>query len=367
MRAARRGSFQTACTIRRRRRSWRTGADWTDLQPDVITPVLGNPDLLTAASDGTAELLSRIGQTFWDTGVSLPCPDGTASQRTGGVYDLCPVVAGAPTAPGAQLTGTINPNGLDTAYFVEYGTDESYGQSTTPVDAGSGDRPVVASATLAGLSPATIYHARLGLSNAQGRQRQPRCHIRHRERAADGPDHRRPQPQHGSEVISYTETADVSPTVCDLDSEPVACSSTQAVLSNLSVGAHNFEAQALGPNASSASATTAFTTAASPSTSTPTASDLSSVSALPSAHVNPDELHTTFSMGRAPAMGQARRYPASTQPTPRHPSKEHWLGSRPPPATTPGLSPPTPKQAATAPTSRSRPRRPQPRSSSPRR
>jgi hypothetical protein len=82
---------------------------------------------------------------------------------------IAPASAAAATAvtgaaqPGtttATLNGTVNPEGVETQYFFQYGTTTAYG-GTTSAESSSGttDQPV--SATISGLSPATTYHFRL--------------------------------------------------------------------------------------------------------------------------------------------------------------------------------------------------------------
>ncbi len=67
----------------------------------------------------------------------------------------------------ATLEGTVNPNGVDSHYYFQYGTSPSYGSTTGEVDAGSGTSAVPASATV-GLSPGTTYHYRLVARNSAG-------------------------------------------------------------------------------------------------------------------------------------------------------------------------------------------------------
>ena len=72
------------------------------------------------------------------------------------------------TTTGAQLGGTVNPNGFATTYHFDYGLSTSYGVSTPGQSAGSGTSAVSASAVLSSLSPATLYHYRLVASNTGG-------------------------------------------------------------------------------------------------------------------------------------------------------------------------------------------------------
>jgi hypothetical protein len=83
-----------------------------------------------------------------------------------------PVVATlAPTNVGAtvaDVAGTINPNGVSTAYHFEYGSTTAYGSLTSTSDAGTGSGAVDVSAVLSNLSPGTLYHYRLVATNAGG-------------------------------------------------------------------------------------------------------------------------------------------------------------------------------------------------------
>jgi hypothetical protein len=71
----------------------------------------------------------------------------------------------------ATLPGTVNPEGLETTYYYQYGTTTSYGgnaPSVQGVAAGSGSSAVPAPIGISGLVPATTYHYRLAATNADG-------------------------------------------------------------------------------------------------------------------------------------------------------------------------------------------------------
>jgi hypothetical protein len=70
----------------------------------------------------------------------------------------------------ATLTGTVDPEGLATTYFFEYGTQASFAGAakTTATDAGADSSPGPARAALAGLQPDTTYHYRLVATNLSG-------------------------------------------------------------------------------------------------------------------------------------------------------------------------------------------------------
>jgi phosphodiesterase/alkaline phosphatase D-like protein len=60
----------------------------------------------------------------------------------------------------AQLEAKISPEGFPTTYRLEYGTTESYGQSTPEAEVGSNAQPHTVSDLLEGLQPGTVYHYR---------------------------------------------------------------------------------------------------------------------------------------------------------------------------------------------------------------
>lgn len=61
----------------------------------------------------------------------------------------------------ATVSGTVNPNGIDTHYYFQYGTTTAYGGTTPSTDAGAGTAPVTATANITGLKSSTTYHYRL--------------------------------------------------------------------------------------------------------------------------------------------------------------------------------------------------------------
>jgi hypothetical protein len=68
----------------------------------------------------------------------------------------------------ATVSGTVNPNGLDTSYSFQYGTTTAYGSTSPSTDAGDGANPVTATANLTGLASSTTYHYRLVATNSAG-------------------------------------------------------------------------------------------------------------------------------------------------------------------------------------------------------
>jgi hypothetical protein len=146
--------------------------------------VLDTQDQVVDVLDSAGNFLSQIA----GTPVGGPFGGLAAGQASGNVYvsddGASPVVKifgpGPPsidaaaaqdlTATTADLTAKINPNGFDTTYHFDWGTDTSYG-NTAPVpdgDIGSGGTDVAVSAHLSGLTANTTYHWRVVATNANG-------------------------------------------------------------------------------------------------------------------------------------------------------------------------------------------------------
>lgn len=85
---------------------------------------------------------------------------GRPSATTGKASDLSP--------SSATVSGTLNPNGLVTTWYFQYGPSTRYGSRTPAQDAGSGTKSVPVSASLTSLKPNTTYHFRLVATNSAG-------------------------------------------------------------------------------------------------------------------------------------------------------------------------------------------------------
>lgn len=78
------------------------------------------------------------------------------------------------TSVSAALTGSVNPRGVATTYYFEYGTTSSFGTRTPVASAGNGNAAVSVRAPITGLAPNTVYQYRLvavGDGTALGAQR----------------------------------------------------------------------------------------------------------------------------------------------------------------------------------------------------
>ncbi|HEX7289671.1 MAG TPA: hypothetical protein VF250_00975 [Conexibacter sp.] len=104
--------------------------------------------VIATNADGTTVGADR---TFRTTGTAPPPP--TAPSATTGAADV--------NGTSATLGGSVNPNGVATSYYFEFGTTANYGQQTPPQSAGSGSAAVSVSGSLSGLVANATYHYRL--------------------------------------------------------------------------------------------------------------------------------------------------------------------------------------------------------------
>jgi hypothetical protein len=71
------------------------------------------------------------------------------------------------TSTSARLNGTVNPNGLSTTYYFDYGTSTSYSSKTAVATVGAGTANRSVSATITGLAPG-VHHFRLVATSSAG-------------------------------------------------------------------------------------------------------------------------------------------------------------------------------------------------------
>lgn len=69
----------------------------------------------------------------------------------------------------ATIHGSVNPKGLKTTYYFQYGTSKKYGKSTGKHSLKAGMTAKSVKAMLHGLKPGTTYHFRVLASNAAGK------------------------------------------------------------------------------------------------------------------------------------------------------------------------------------------------------
>lgn len=135
-----------------------------------------------SAGDGTAPVDVSVQLTGLETGVTIHYRvvatngDGTArgEDRTLRTGAAPAVTIRSPSQIGptrALVAGTVDPNGLATTWYAEYGTSRSYGSRSAPTDAGSGTSARTVSVDLSGLRSGTTYYTRLVATNAAGTTR----------------------------------------------------------------------------------------------------------------------------------------------------------------------------------------------------
>jgi hypothetical protein len=75
------------------------------------------------------------------------------------------------TSTSATLSGTVDPNGRPTTWYVDYGTSTKYGSRTAPRSAGSGTRATSVSTHVSKLNPGRLYHYRVVATSDAGTSR----------------------------------------------------------------------------------------------------------------------------------------------------------------------------------------------------
>ena len=72
------------------------------------------------------------------------------------------------TESSVTLNGTVDPNGIDTNYYFEYGTDQNYGSASTETLVDSDTGIISVSADISDLNDYATYHYRLMATNESG-------------------------------------------------------------------------------------------------------------------------------------------------------------------------------------------------------
>ena len=81
---------------------------------------------------------------------------------------LVTLPAGVWASTAATLNGRVNPGGLDTTAWFEWGTNTTYGNKTSVTNLGSGTNWVLLSVDLTGLTAGSNYHYRVAATNSNG-------------------------------------------------------------------------------------------------------------------------------------------------------------------------------------------------------
>jgi hypothetical protein len=87
-------------------------------------------------------------------------PPSPPTVVTGGASNVTPA--------GADVAGTVNPNGTATSYTFEYGPSTSFGSISPVLSAGSGSSAASVSTSLTGLAATTTYYYRLVATSSAG-------------------------------------------------------------------------------------------------------------------------------------------------------------------------------------------------------
>jgi hypothetical protein len=128
------------------------------------TGTSGNGDLRLDVLAATATITDNAGNSL------------NSSFTNGQVYSITrplPVVTTLPvsdvmsigTNASAKLNGTVNPNGLATVAWFEWGSSTNYGYSSAPTSVGGGTLDVALDHSPAGLAAGVAYYFRLAASN----------------------------------------------------------------------------------------------------------------------------------------------------------------------------------------------------------
>jgi hypothetical protein len=146
--------------------------DWVDIAADQLVGTTGDGATSVAIDDQAAGLEANSLYRVRVVATRNPAAGTAVSAELVFVTDPCPptvetIAAQRVSATGAQVTGRVNPNGLATDYWFEWG-DNDYG-NTAPIPAASAGSASVADVvgeTLTGLDPERTYHFRLCASNS---------------------------------------------------------------------------------------------------------------------------------------------------------------------------------------------------------
>ncbi len=144
-----------------------------------------SPDALSNLTDvtGIGVVSSNTAESQTLTGLSpgttyyfkAVADNATASVPAGNVLSFA-TLAGPPTISSvgaaelgdvsARIDFTIDPQGADTTYTLEYGPTDAYGQAIGPIDIGSAAGAQALHKTLSGLAPNSTYHFDVVASNS---------------------------------------------------------------------------------------------------------------------------------------------------------------------------------------------------------
>jgi len=129
----------------------------------------GDPRIMGAAVDmGAYEYAGTPLPTSTTTTTTTTTSTTTSTTTTLPSPPTVTTGSAVPDSTSATLRGTINPNGVVTTYYFEYGKTSNYGLFTPPKLVGSGTVGISVIAYISGLRQDTSYHYRLVAYNNLG-------------------------------------------------------------------------------------------------------------------------------------------------------------------------------------------------------
>ncbi|HKV08489.1 MAG TPA: trypsin-like serine protease [Thermoanaerobaculia bacterium] len=134
---------------------------------------------ITVSTPPTIPAASAAG-SYW-IGIILDATDSNVSNNYSDGQDAAPVTISASSGSvvttnpatsigqtGATLNGSVNPSGLSTTVYFDYGTTTGYGSTVTHGNIGSGTSPVNVAKPVTSLSCGVLYHFRVRATNSSG-------------------------------------------------------------------------------------------------------------------------------------------------------------------------------------------------------
>ena len=103
-----------------------------------------------------------------EQGMTAYGPDETFTTGAEGIPTVQTGPASDVTPTGASISGTVDPEGVETSYAFEVGTDTTYSGARIYGEVGAGEGRETIAATLGDLAPGTTYHYRLSATNMDG-------------------------------------------------------------------------------------------------------------------------------------------------------------------------------------------------------
>ncbi|HHT9105979.1 MAG TPA: beta strand repeat-containing protein [Candidatus Wujingus californicus] len=129
----------------------------------------------------TIDTSGNVYITGYTTSTNFPTTSAIYESYAGGTYDaviakitfadlpsVTTEAATNVTSNSATLNGTVNPNGLNTSFWFNYGVNSGSYNGTTTVSSTSGTSSASVSTTIDGLSEYTTYYCRLAAQNNAG-------------------------------------------------------------------------------------------------------------------------------------------------------------------------------------------------------